>query len=202
MEKSLELLEKLKRYAQRENRATELIADFSEDYAKGWDGQVWYFCVPNFFYEALDIKFTSRRKNDVEEKTWTQGSWFNFSEGDKLYNHAYAYCSNFISGSSSIHPKVCLSIESAHPSLPRIKIKKNKIRKSTDLRKRFRAAPFFKKNILSGVMKNRYPGQVNFEIMVKNSATNVWETQENKSFSQDEFITLLIKGPPQEWTIF
>jgi hypothetical protein len=202
MEISLERLEKIKLIAQKENRTTDLLADFSTDYARGLDGQVWYFCVPKFFYEALDIKYTTRIKNKVEEKIWTQGSWFKFSEGDKLYNHAYAYCNNFIGGLFSIHSKICLSIESARPSLPRIKIKYKKIRKATDLRNSFRAAPFLKKNILSGVIKGRYPGQINFKIMIKNPATNVWETQGNESLSQDEFITLLIKGPPQEWKIF
>ena len=200
MEISLERLEKIKLIAQKENRTIELLADFSTGYARDLDGQVWYFCVPKFFYEALDIKYTTRIKNKIEEKIWTQGSWFNFSEGDKLYNHAYAYCNNFIGRLSSIHPKICLSIESARPSLPRIKIK-YKIAKpltcATDC-----ATPFLKKNILSGVIKDRYPGQINFKIMVKNPATKYWETQGNESLSQDEFITLLIKGPPEEWKIF
>jgi hypothetical protein len=200
MEKSLELLEKLKSYAQRENRATELIANFSEGYAKDWDGQAWYFCVPKFFYEALDIKFTPRKINNVEVKMWTQGSWFNFSEGDKLYNHAYAYCDNFVGESSSIHPKICLSIESAINSIPRIK--KYKLVKKRNLRRRFFAPPFLKRNVISDGRKDRYPGQVNFKIMVKNSTTGYWETKGNKDYSQDEFIELLIKGPPEEWDIF
>jgi hypothetical protein len=177
METSLERLEKIKLIAQKENRDVDLIADFdSTGYAIDFDGQAWYFCVPKFFYEALDIKYTTRKINTVEVKMWTQGSWFNFSEGDNLYNHAYAYCNNFIGGLSSNHPKICLSIESAQPSLPRIKTKNKQ--------------------------KDRYPGQINFRIMVKNSATNVWETHGNESSSQDEFITLLIKGPSQEWKIF
>jgi len=176
MEISLERLEKIKLIAQKENRTTELLADFSTGYAIGLNGQVWYFCVPKFFYEALDIQYTKRKINKVEEKIWTQGSWFNFSEGDKLYNHAYAYCNNFIGGLSSIHPKICLSIESARPSLPRVKNKHKQ--------------------------KDRYPGQINFKIMVQNPTTTYWETQRNESLSQDEFIKLLIKGPPEEWKIF
>jgi hypothetical protein len=202
MEISLERLEKIKLIAQKENRTVDLIADFSNGYAIGLNGQVWYFCVPKFFYEALDIKYTTRKKNKVEEKIWTQGSWFNFSEGDKIYNHAYAYCNNFIGWLISTHPKICLSIESARPSLPRIKIKYKKIRKATDLRNRFRAALFLKKNILSGVIKSRYPGQINFKIMIKNLTTKYWETRRHESLTQDEFIKLLIKGPPEEWKIF
>ena len=200
MEKSLELLENLRSYAQRENRATELIADFSEGYAKDWGGQAWYFCVPKFFYDALDIKYTTRIENKKEVKKWTQGSWFNFSEGDKLYNHAYAYCNNFIGGLSSIHSKICVSIESAKPSIPRIK--KYKLVKGRNLRRRFLAPPFLKKNVISDVRKDRYPGQVNFKIMVKNPMTNYWETKGDRELSQDEFIKLLIKGPPEEWNIF
>jgi hypothetical protein len=173
MEISLERLEKIKLIAQKESRTTELLADFSTGYARGLNGQVWCFCVPKFFYEALDIKYTERK---VEGKIWTQGSWFNFWEGDKIYNHAYDYCNNFIGGLSSIHPKICLSIESAHPSLPRIKNKHKE--------------------------KDRYPGQINFKIMVKNPTTKYWETQRYESLSQDEFVKLLIKGPPSEWKIF
>lgn len=176
MKISLVRLEKIKLIAQKENRTIELLADFSTDYARGLVGHEWYFCVPKFFYEALDIKYTTRKKNTVEEKIWTQGSWFNFSEGDKLYNHAYAYCTNFIGRLSLNHPKICLSIESAHPSVPRIKKKHEQ--------------------------KDRYPGQVNFKIMVKTLMTKYWETQRNESLSQDEFIELLIKGPPEEWNIF
>jgi hypothetical protein len=175
MEISLERLEKIKLIAQKENRTTDLLADFSIGYARCFNGKVWHFCVPKFFYEALDIKFTIRKTNKIEERIWTQGSWFNFSEGDKLYNHAYAYCSNFIGESSSIYPKICLSIESAQPSLPLIKKKHEQ--------------------------KDRYPGQINLKIMIKNPATNIWETKGNESLSQDEFITLLIKGPAQEWNI-
>jgi hypothetical protein len=158
--------------------------------------------VPKFFYEALDIKYTIRKINNVEERIWTEGSWFNFSEGDKLFNHAYTYCNIFIGGLSSTHPKICLSIESAHPSLPRIKIKYKKIRKTNDLSNRFRAFPFFKKNIISGVIKKRYPGEINFKIMVKNPTTKYWETRRHESLTQDEFIKLLIIGPPEEWNIF
>ena len=173
METSLDRLEKIRLIAQKENRTIDLVADFSTGYATDFDKQVWYFCVPNFFYDALDIKYTTRIENKEEVKMWTQGSWFNFAEGDKLYNHAYAYCNNFIAGLSKIHPKICLSIESAHPSLPRIKTKDKQ--------------------------KDRYPGQVNFTIMIKNETTKYWESHRNESLSQDKFIQLLIKGPPEEW---
>jgi hypothetical protein len=176
MDISLERLEKVILYAQKDKRTTELLADFSTGYARGLYGQVWYFCVPIFFYEALDIKYTERVIKSEKRKLWTQGSWFNFSEGDKLYNHAYAYCNNFIGWLSSINPKICLSIESARPSLPRIKNKNNP--------------------------KERYPGEINFKIMVKNPSTKYWEIQRYECLSQDEFIKLLIKGPSEEWEIF
>jgi hypothetical protein len=177
MERSLERLKKIKLIGQKENRTVDLIADFdSTGYAIDFNGKAWFFCVPKFFYESLDIKFTIRKINNVEERIWTQGSWFNFSEGDKLYNYAYAYCSNFIREASSIYSKICLSIESAQPSLPLIKKKH--------------------------VQKDRYPGKINFKIMIQNPATNIWETHGNESLSQDEFITLLIKGLPKEWKIY
>jgi hypothetical protein len=176
MKISLERLHKIKLIAQKENRTTDLLADFTTGYAIDFNGQVWYFCVPKFFYEALDIKYTTRKKDEVEEKIWTQGSWFNFSEGDKIYNHAYAYCNNFVGSLPLTNPKICLSIESARPSLPRIK---NKLKQ-----------------------KDRYPGQINFKIMIKNPTTKYWETKGYEELTQDEFIKLLIKGPPEEWEIF
>jgi len=38
--------------------------------------------------------------------------------------------------------------------------------------------------------------------MVINPMTNYWEAKGKGDLSQDEFIKLLIKGPPEEWKIF
>ena len=60
MQKSIDMLDKLikQQPTKKFQRYTELLADFSNGYAEGW-----YFCVPIFFYEALDIKYTTRKKN-------------------------------------------------------------------------------------------------------------------------------------------
>ena len=109
MQKSIYILEKLikKSTTKRLKRSTELLADFSNGYAEGW-----HFCVPIFFYDALDIQFTFQNKM----KLWTQGSSFNFCTGDTIWNHAYPYCENFVSDFTK--PKIGVQVQSSTPCLP------------------------------------------------------------------------------------
>ncbi len=112
MENSLFVLEELinKRRNKKTKRLTNLIADFSQGYARNW-----HFCVPFFFHESLDIKFTERILEGQKSKLWTQESSFNFAVGDTFYNHSYAYCNNFKCLSKV---KLCIQIESVLPCIP------------------------------------------------------------------------------------
>ncbi len=158
MIKSIYILENLikKEPTKIVKRSIELLADFSNGYAEGW-----HFCVPIFFYDALDIKFTSRKKM----KLWTQGSTFNFSTGDMIWNHAYPYCENFVSDVNE--NKIGIQVQSSAPCLPQTK---NRLRNSG------------KVNFTIFIEKN--DSDSNF----------IWKIGGNYSLSQDSFIEFLIKG--------
>lgn len=133
----------------------------------------WRFCVPLFFCEALDIKLTERVVNNKKVNVLTQGSNYNLVAGDTFYNHAYAYCQDFYCAHHTDEMKICIQIQSATPCIPASKNNK------------------------------RNPGSVNFKILInreENQSGCTWETIGIKTLNQDEFIELLIKGIPSEWT--
>jgi hypothetical protein len=70
----------------REQRSETLIARFVKGFAAGWR-----MAVPEVFKEALDISYTSKMRNKREYYTWTQGVFFNFKQGDILYDSPEAY---------------------------------------------------------------------------------------------------------------
>jgi hypothetical protein len=163
MQNSIRILEKLlrqdkDRQRKRFKRDTELLADFSSGYAKDW-----FFCVPIFFYDALDIKFTYRKKE--ERKIWTQGSTFNFSVGDMIWNYSYPYCKNFVS--EIIMPKIGIQVQSSKSCLPQTK---NRLRNEG--------------KINFTIVTENY---------VQDSKDN-WKTIGNYSLSQDGFVEFLITG--------
>jgi len=161
MIKSIYILEKLinKEPIKLLKRSKELLADFSNGYAGGW-----YFCVPIFFYDALDIKFTSQNKM----KLWTQGSTFNFSTGDMIWNHAYPYCKNFLSDDKK--NRIGVQVQSSAPCLPKTK---HRLRNSG--------------KVNFTIFKERNDSDSIF----------IWKIAGNYSLSQDEFIEFLIKGYSQ-----
>lgn len=70
----------------RENRLTNLLKEPSTQMEDGW-----YMCVPPCFNDALDIKQTDRIVDKKKTLVWTQGSSFNFKEGDSIYDTPNAY---------------------------------------------------------------------------------------------------------------
>jgi hypothetical protein len=148
----------------KKTRSLALIASFCNGFADGW-----YFCIPSFFREALDIKQTIRIIEGKKSLEWTQGASFNFSLGDTLYNHSYCYCKDFEECPPIGHPHICLSVETAFPSVPLPK------------------------------GKGRNCGIVNFKILVKGSRNVSWQYAGFESLSQDNFIKYLIEGPQKEW---
>jgi hypothetical protein len=111
MEKSLEMLPKIIGF--KNKRSVELIADFTDRYAKNWG-----ICVPSYFLDALDIKLTDRIIKKDKLKLLTQGSAFNFAVGDTFYNHAHPYCNHFINNNKLEQPPLCISVESSTPCIP------------------------------------------------------------------------------------
>jgi len=158
MKKSIDILKKLIKQETKKGfkRSTQLLADFSNGYAEGW-----YFCVPKFFYDPLDIKFTYQKK----KKLWTQGSAFNFSTGDIIWNHAHHYCEKFVS--NFIKPKIGIQVQSSTPCLPQTK---NRLRNSGKVN-------------FTIFSERNYP-----------DSKSIWRIAGQYSLSQDEFIEFLIKG--------
>ena len=158
MKKSIDILYQLIKQETKKGfkRSTELLADFPNGYAEGW-----YFCVPIFFYDALDIQFTYQKKM----KLWTQGSAFNFSIGDMIWNHAHPYCENFVS--NFIKQKIGLQVQSSAPCLPQTK-------------HRLRNSGKVNFNIFT---ERNDP-----------DSKSIWSIAGQYSLSQDDFIEVLIKG--------
>lgn len=65
----------------RVTRTLELIADFTDGYAKGW-----YFAVGEWFKDQLDIKYTNRMEKKKRVMRWTQGKYYCFDAGQVLYD--------------------------------------------------------------------------------------------------------------------
>lgn len=78
----------------RKNRKLQLIADFSDGYAKNW-----FFAVSTAFRDQLDIRYTDRSTTSIQKdengksvkiktlfKEWTQGRYFCFAEGHVVYD--------------------------------------------------------------------------------------------------------------------
>ncbi len=51
----------------------------------------WFMCLPEFFNDALDIRYTEKKNNKKSYWVWTQGADFSFSAGDTLYDTKNAY---------------------------------------------------------------------------------------------------------------
>lgn len=84
--KSLDLLARAIALLDKDARMESLLADFSDDYAKGW-----HMAIGTYFRDALDIKQTEKVTNETKEVIWTQGGTFSFSQGDMLYDTPMAY---------------------------------------------------------------------------------------------------------------
>ena len=68
------------------SRSEQLIADFSNGFAKNW-----FMAVGDQFKSELDIKKTNRKKNGKKIGVWTQGTSYNFKEGQVFYDTPKGY---------------------------------------------------------------------------------------------------------------
>jgi hypothetical protein len=109
-----ELLEKRNIYRIKEKRYTELLKnpERSQDEIDNW-----YFYVPSFFNDCLDIAKTTRVINHKDRKIWTQGSRFNFHRGCVIYDTSKAY-DKWDKAFNEI--KHCITIISARQAKPAI----------------------------------------------------------------------------------
>ena len=83
---SLQILSSAIALLDKDPRMEKLLADFSNDYAKGWD-----MAVGTYFRDALDIKQTPKVTEESKTVIWTQGGTFAFCQGDILYDTPLAY---------------------------------------------------------------------------------------------------------------
>ena len=70
----------------REKRSEILIANFQDGFADNW-----FMAVGTCFRNELDIKKTKRIKTGKQHEIWTQGSAYNFKEGQILYDTPAGY---------------------------------------------------------------------------------------------------------------
>jgi hypothetical protein len=87
--------EKIEQLAKNSKRSTKLIANFLDGYADGW-----HMAVRESFRPQLDIKFTSRvqeKLNDIKKaekrhvKVWTQGPRIAFDKGHIFFDTRLGY---------------------------------------------------------------------------------------------------------------
>jgi uncharacterized cupin superfamily protein len=152
----------------RQQRIDELVATFGAQRRSAMECAVgWYFCVPGSFRAALDIGLTPRMIDGKSEMRWTQGSWFHFEEGDKIYDSVKAY--------KAWNPKniqICLDIRKASPAKP-----------------------------ASAKGDPRIAGTVILDVLMPNEMQTQLEKRKQVVVTQDEFVRILIVGPPDEWEI-
>jgi hypothetical protein len=103
---ALELLKKITASQSiRKTRSLQLLKEPDIEYTEGW-----FVCLPACFNEALDIRKTKRKKDGKEVLIWTQGAFFSFKSGDKIYDTAKGY----EEWSSALkHIKFCISVKYA-----------------------------------------------------------------------------------------
>ena len=94
--------------AERNTRSTELIADFSDGFARGW-----FFAVRTSCREALDIKFVERVVDGKKESVWTQGNCYAFRAGEILYDTPLAYQDTWQEARQ--HTRVAVQVDQAVP---------------------------------------------------------------------------------------
>ena len=70
----------------KDERLTDLLADFSTGFATGWA-----MAVGDYFQDSLDIRQTEKVSRGVKSRLWTQGGCFTFSAGDTVYDTPNAY---------------------------------------------------------------------------------------------------------------
>ena len=67
-------------------RSEHLIANFRNGFAENW-----FMAVGEQFKNELDIKKTNRKKNGKNVGVWTQGTSYNFKEGQIFYDSPKGY---------------------------------------------------------------------------------------------------------------
>jgi len=86
------------------------------------DDPDWFFLLPPFFNDALDIKLTERMVEKTSILVWTQGSAFSFQDGDVLYPKSKVY--ETVWGEAFREMEFCLQVTQAESAEPEERDKK------------------------------------------------------------------------------
>ena len=168
------LARELKLFKNKNERSSELIADFSKGYAEGWR-----FVVRPCNYASLDIILQNRLvegekrgKNSKKELTLTQGKLYNFQRGVIFYDNMAAY--DGVWGDALKKINLCLQIDSATESIdvPIVVWEDNRFVR--------RQEPSY--------------GRVNFSVYKPDAEHTRLEKIKSYSCRQDEFVSLLKTG--------
>ena len=170
-------------------RLTDLIAEF-EAYETDPGKQIqiakgWHFCVPSSFCPALDIQLTERIVKTTPAAMETQStggktkkqSEMVWTQGSWFHFEAgdtlYDHGGAYRAWSLS-NFDICLDIKKSTAAVPANKTKET----------------------------NRYPGTVIFDVLTPNCQRTELIRQRQTVMTQDEFVRMLILGPPEDWQQF
>ena len=166
---TLTIQDKIKALAKKNYRSLQLIADFSDGYAGGWE-----MAVKECFRTQLDIRYTVRVENHSvasglavkrQVKVWTQGPRISFDVGHVFYDTPLAYGRW---DQALRHMKRACVVTEASPN---------------DIRKK-----------KTGSINELIDGHVLIKLFVPNQSKTGLIPQSRFKFSQNNFIGFLITG--------
>ncbi|MCU7839743.1 MAG: hypothetical protein KZQ94_10255 [Candidatus Thiodiazotropha sp. (ex Troendleina suluensis)] len=174
--------------ARRDDRGYVLIANFVDGFALGWK-----MAVPEEFKDALDIKLTPRIFAKKKEMLWTQGSLYDFHEGDTIHDITQAYNEW---GEALKHLKISVQVQfassSGYVTYETIEVKNNELE---IIHQKGKAKP--KEEVIAGLVikKQRIDhGLVRFKVYRPNKEKTAVEECETIECTQDDFVAFLQTG--------
>ncbi|NQT88275.1 hypothetical protein HQ560_16020 [bacterium] len=164
-EEALDRLDGILALRKRDKKLETLLSDFPDGCTAGW-----HVAVPACFRDALDIKWTERKKDKVGEWKWIQASAFSFRPGDTLYDSPKAY-GTWAGALGQL--RFALVVTDASPAVPA---------------KPASVAPETAEDV------PRAPGVVAFDVLEPNEQRTALVRTAQQTLSQDEFVRFLVCG--------
>jgi hypothetical protein len=137
----------------------------------------WFFCVPPYFNDALDIRLMERQ--EVKNKqiirrymAWSQGSLFTFSEGNIIYDVPFGVSEPWSETMKKIN--VALQVRKASPAAL----------------------------VGEGDNVHRFGGNVQCSVSTPDENRERLIERGQVSMTQDELVRVLIEGPNKEIMVF
>ncbi|EMX2842123.1 TPA: hypothetical protein ACWXL4_003061 [Escherichia coli] len=168
-------------------RSTALIANFSDGFAVGWR-----FAVKEVFKEALDIRLTKVTYGDYIYEVWTQGSSYQFHQGDVFYSDrsGYGSYSEFLQRDDAVVLQVKYECFSGYDT---VSLFDGSF--SGELSVNGRIEPRIVERLPVLVESQTYdPGKIIVDVFIPNEKRNKLKLFGELSMNQDDFIYLLQSG--------